>query len=417
MPGPKAIEIKLSERERDLLERLSRGRTRPQQEVTRAKIVLKANQEQSNAKIAKDLKLNRLTVITWRQRWSEAAEQLKALAQEADDKEVLGLMQDVLSDAYRSGVPPKFSAEQIVQIIALACDASSLEDQAFSHWTAKTLAKEAIKQEIVESISAQTVDRFFKEAALKPHLSRYWLTNERDKDPESFDRDARIICELYAQAQDLYGQGVHVISTDEKTGIQALEDKHSKLPMKPGKVERREYEYIRHGTQTLIANFEVATGKVISPSVGPTRKEEDFTKHIEQTLSTDAQATWIFILDGLNTHQSESLVRLVQRHCQLPLDPNELGIKGNSGILQNMQTRRAFLNNPQHRIRFVYTPKHSSWLNQIEIWFSILVRRLLKRSSFSSTQDLKQKILDFIDFFNTTAKPFKWTFAARPLTI
>ena len=185
--------------------------------------------------------------------------------------------------------------------------------------------------------------------------------------------------------------------------------------MRPGKVACREYEYIRHGTQTLIANFEVATGQVISPSLGPTRKEEDFARHIEHTLASDPHATWIFILDGLNTHQSEALVHLVQRHCQLALEPEELGVKGKSGILKTMQTRRSFLSDPQHRIRFVYTPKHCSWLNQIELWFSILVRRLLKRSSFSSTQDLKQKILDFIDFFNTTAKPFKWTYAARPL--
>jgi hypothetical protein len=224
------------------------------------------------------------------------------------------------------------------------------------------------------------------------------------------------VCELYAQALSLHKQGVHVISTDEKTGIQALERKHPNLPMKPGLVERREFEYIRHGTQTLIANFEVATGKLLSPSIGATRTEADFAAHIEQTLQTDPKARWLFIVDQLNTHKSEALVRLVNKHCNLKLDPNELGVKGESGILQSLQTRKTFLSDPNHRIRFVYTPKHASWLNQIEIWFSILVRRLLKRSSFSSTEDLKQRILDFIDYFNTAlAKPFKWTFAGRPL--
>lgn len=209
---------------------------------------------------------------------------------------------------------------------------------------------------------------------------------------------------------------MRVLSTDEKTGIQALERKQPTLPMKPGSVERREFEYIRHGTQTLIANFEVATGKVLSPSIGHTRTEADFAAHIDKMLQTDPQAQWIFILDQLNTHQSEALVRLVHRHCGLDRSQGELGVKGKSGILHSLETRRAFLTEPNHRIRFVYTPKHASWLNQVEIWFGILVRRLLKRSSFCSTQELSERILAFIDYFNTTtAKPFKWTYAGRPL--
>lgn len=196
------------------------------------------------------------------------------------------------------------------------------------------------------------------------------------------------------------------------TGIQALERAHPTLPMQPGKVERREFEYIRHGTLSLIANFEVALGQVITPSLGPTRTEVDFARHIAQTIATDPDAEWTFVLDQLNTHQSESLVRLVADRCSLSAD---LGIKDKSGILKSMPSRAAFLSDPSHRIRFVYTPKHSSWLNQIEIWFSILIRRLLKRASFTSTDDLRQRVLAFIDFFNRTAKPFKWTYTGRPL--
>ncbi len=198
------------------------------------------------------------------------------------------------------------------------------------------------------------------------------------------------------------------MSTDEMTGIQALERLHSSLPMQPGHAERQEFEYKRHGTQSLIANLEVATGQVVTPSMGPTRTEADFAAHIMQTLQTDPQAAWIFITDQLNTHQSETLVRLVAVQGDLQ---EELGIKGKSGHLASMSTRAAFLSDPSHRIRFVYTPKHSSWLNQIEIWFSILVRRLLSRLSCRSVQELRTQVLAFIAYYNrTTNGAFHWTY-------
>lgn len=237
--------------------------------------------------------------------------------------------------------------------------------------------------------------------------------NANYDDPETFNQQINEVCDVYAMAPSAHENGVHIVSTDEMTGIQALERLHPSLPMKPGKPERPEFEYLRHGTQTLIANFEVPTGMVIAPSVGQTRTEEDFVEHIRRTIQTDPRAQWIFVMDQLNTHKSEALVRLVAQECQLNID---LGVKGKSGALKSLETRETFLRCLEHRVRFLYTPKHASWPNQVEIWFSILVRKLLRRASFASIGDLRKRILTFIDYFNKTmAKPFKWTYKGRPL--
>lgn len=231
-------------------------------------------------------------------------------------------------------------------------------------------------------------------------------------DPEAFRRQAAGVCELYEQAGALAEQGIHLVSTDEKTGIQALERLHPDIPMGPGRVQRREYEYVRHGTVCLTANLEIWCGWIIAPTLGTTRTETDFVAHVEQTVNTDPWAGWIFITDNLNTHQSEGLVRWVAQTCEIEQD---LGEKGKRGVLKSQRSRATFLSDPGHRIRFVYTPKHTSWLNQVETWFSILVRKLLRRSSFISIEDLKERILAFIRYFNLTmAKPIRWLYSVKP---
>jgi hypothetical protein len=237
--------------------------------------------------------------------------------------------------------------------------------------------------------------------------------NRKSDDPEFQERSEKV-CETYLQAPGLAAaeQPTHTFSVDEKTGIQALERAAPDLPMQEGSCAKLEYEYIRHGTLCLLAAMCVVTGKIF-PWLNATRTEEDFAYFIWQLLATDPSASWVFVADNLNTHCSESLVRLVAELCGIEED---LGEKGKSGVLKSMESRSAFLADESHRIRFVYTPKHCSWLNQIEIWFGILCRRLLNRRSFTSLEAMRERILSFVEYFNETlAKPFRWTFTGIPL--
>ena len=410
----KAAKITLTETQKDVLQQIRGSRNAAKRLVQRATVILMAFAGSLNATIAAELDLARKQVGLWRRRWQQSFDALVAIECRETGAALRRAIEDVLSDAPRRGSPGVFSAEQVTQILAVACEPPAQSGRPVEAWTGRELADEVVKRGIVKSISASQVSRYLAAAELQPHRSKYWL-NTTEKDPVLFAEQVQTVCNTYLEAPDLFFQcNTHTVSVDEMTGVQALERNAETIPMKPGQPARIEFEYTRHGTLCLIGNWHVVLGQMIAPTIRPTRTEEDFCWHIQQTIATDPEAGWVFVVDNLNTHCSESLVRHIAR--LEGMEPATLGKKQKCGVLQSMASRQAFLSDRSHRIRFVYLPKHTSWLNQIEIVFGIVSRRVLRRGNFRSTDDLKQRLLDFIDYFNRTfARPFRWTYTGRPV--
>jgi hypothetical protein len=327
MPGS-AAKLVITERQQMVLRQIVAAKSSSVQLAQRAQIILRAFEREENRAIAAAIDLDPTAVGVWRRRWVQAWPKLIQIECVETQAAFRRAVEDVLSDLPRSGHPCKFTPEQITQILALACEPPEQSGRPITHWTGKELADEAKKRGIVESISVSQVNRYLREAELQPHKSRYWL-NAKEKDPQQFQQKVEQVCETYREAPRLYAEEhTHTVCTDEMTGIQALERIAATLPMTPGRVECREFEYKRHGTTTLIGNFHVVTGQLVAPTLGPTRTEADFVQHVAQTVATDPKASWVFVVDNLNVHASEGLVQWIAKTCGLEQD---LGKKRGTG--------------------------------------------------------------------------------------
>jgi hypothetical protein len=296
-----------------------------------------------------------------------------------------------------------FPPEDCHRVIILATEKPADKGIPIAQWSLSDLAARIVNETHAEAMSRSTISRILNQAAFKPHKSRYWL-NSHDPD---FETKALAVARLYLDAPRLYQHGELVLCTDEKTGIQALEPKYETKPARPGMPALREFEYIRHGTRCLIATLAVPTGQVIG-DVLARRTSVDFCRHIRHVAKTfpDIQR-FHWVMDNLNTHWSLDLCRAIAKLS---------GVSFNPKALKTGRERRAFLTDPEHKHVIHYTPKHGSWLNQIEIWFGVLHRRLLRRGEFKSKKDLTQQILDYLAYYNANwAKPYKWTYTGQPL--
>jgi hypothetical protein len=313
MPGT-AAKIRISEKQQVILQEFSRSRTESKSVVQRATIVLRGFQGMLNESIATEVDLNRQQVGVWRRRWQDAWGSL-CLWECTEPHRLRQAILDILTDAPRPGCPGKFTPDQISRIIALACEPPELSGRPISHWTHRELQDEVIKGKIVEKISVSQVGRILKSAVVQPHRNKMWL-NTTEKDPEKFQREVEIVCQTYLDAPTkAAANGTHTVSVDEATGLQAVERNAPDKPAQPGSVPKQEFEYTRHGTTTLTAGTDVVTGMIISPTLEPTRTEPEFVQHIARTVTDERE--WIFVVDCLNTHMSESLVRWVAEQCGL----------------------------------------------------------------------------------------------------
>ncbi len=312
-----AAKVIISERQQKLLEEFSKSRTVGKCIAQRATIILLGFTGMLNEDIAPQVGLNRIQVGIWRQRWRDAWEAL-CVWECTEPRRLREAILDTLADDPRPGAPPTFTAEQVSQIVALACEPPKLSGRPIDHWTLRELRNEAIQRQIVTDISESRIGTFLRQAAVQPHRKKMWL-NTTEKDHQKFQAEVENVCRTYREAPvKAATDGTHTVSVDEATSLQAIERNAPDKPAQPDSVPKQEFEYTRHGTTTLTAGLDVVTGMIVCPTLEATRTEPEFVAHIARTVDTDPTGEWIFLVDRLNTHMSGSLVEFVAERCGLP---------------------------------------------------------------------------------------------------
>lgn len=322
----KAARVTITEKQQRILLEFSRSRTESPIFVQRAKIILLSFERKSCEEIARVVGLERHQIGIWRRRWQAAWPDLTNW-ECAEPHQLRAAVRETLRDAPRAGCGGKFTAEQITQILAIACEPPELSGLPITHWTLRELRDEVVRRNIVDSISVAQVRRYLQQAVLQPHRKKMWL-NTTEKDPALFQQQVEEVCRTYQEAPTLHAEtGTRTVCLDEMTGLQALERTAPDKPPQPGQVAKHEFEYVRHGTTTLIGNFDVVSGQMFAITLGATRTEEDHVMHVRQTVATDPDVPWVFIVDNLNTHCSAGLVEYIAEHCE---PDQELGKKRES---------------------------------------------------------------------------------------
>ncbi len=358
--------ITLTGSQRRALQRLTRAGRTEQRLVMRAKIVLAAAAGESNAQIARWLRICEDSVRKWRRRWCAAP----------------GVAS--LGDAKRSGRRPTFTAVQVAQVKAMACTPPKDKGLPLSRWSCPELAEQAIAHGICGSISPATIRRWLSEDALKPWQYQSWIFIT---DPD-FAVKAQRVLDLYARRWDgkPLGAGDYVISADEKTSIQARCRCHPTLPAGKARQIRVNHDYRRGGALAYLAAYDVHRGKVFG-RCEQTTGIEPFHRLVTQVMTAEpyASAERVFwIVDNGSSHRGQAAIdRLAAQY------PNAV---------------------------MVHTPVHASWLNQIEIYFSIVQRKALSPNDFTDIDAVSDRLSTFENRYNQTAQPFKWKFTTTDLT-